>query len=89
MSGQTIGEYRVGADFNPGGDPLVHKAQRLAAELIDFAEDFRSQALDAQLAGEESEETFHWRDECIDVAQRRIEAAAMWLVKAITKPQRK
>jgi hypothetical protein len=32
---QTLGEYRVGIDFNPSGNVEVATIKRMAAELID------------------------------------------------------
>jgi hypothetical protein len=34
----TTGEYRVGISFNPGGNPMVDKIKRAAADLIDLVE---------------------------------------------------
>lgn len=68
----TIGEYRVGISFNPGGNPDVDKIKRAAAALIDMVDQI-------QAAG----------DEVVRLkvlAMTHIEDAAMWAVKAVTKP---
>jgi hypothetical protein len=72
----TLGEFRVGINFNPSGDELVDKIKRASADLIDlietipYGEDHR--------AGAE-------RQALKENAQRAIEDGAMWAVKAATK----
>ena len=70
----TIGEYRVGISFNPGGNPLVDKLKRAAADLIDM--------VDAIQAKDTSDEVPRLKA----LAMTHIEDAAMWAVKAATKP---
>ncbi len=70
----TLGEYRVGLDFNPSGDPAVNDVKRRAADLIDLCED---------LKGADPE-----RIRLFALAQTHFEDAAMWAVKAITKKPR-
>ena len=75
---QTKGEYRVGINFNPSGDDLVGQIKRKAAELIDLIEAIDTTTpLNAE-AGE--------KYRLIVMAQAEIESAAMWAVKAATKP---
>lgn len=76
----TKGEYRVGINFNPSGDDMVGQIKRKAADLIDLIETINTDG-----------ET----DQYIEVsrlkalAQTEIESAAMWAVKAATKPEPK
>lgn len=78
----TKGEFRVGIDFNPSGDDLVGQIKRKAADLIDLIETIGPKAgVDAnvgQLDGEVAR--------LKAVAQTAAEDAAMWAVKAATKP---
>lgn len=73
----TKGEYRVGIAFNPSKDDMVGQIKRKAADLIDLIETINTDG-----------ET----DQYIEVsrlkalAQTEIESAAMWAVKAATKP---
>jgi hypothetical protein len=71
----TLGEYRVGITFNPGGNPMVDDIKRMAAELIDY--------IDTIDAGSNSEVS-----RLKALAMTHIEDAAMWAVKAVTKPDR-
>lgn len=68
----TKGEYRVGLDFNPSGDPRVHQIKRGAADLIDLIEMINDQG-EGEIKRLKAE------------AQTGVEAAAMWAVKAATK----
>jgi hypothetical protein len=68
----TIGEYRVGISFNPGGHELVNKIKRAAADLIDLVDGI--QASEAEVV------------RLKHLAMTHIEDAAMWAVKAATKP---
>ena len=70
----TLGEYRVGLDFNPSGDPDVHAIKRMAAEFIDLCQTMR----DKHSIGAET-------GRLLSLAQTHAEDAAMWAVKAITK----
>lgn len=67
----TLGERRVGVDFNPSGDPAIDDIKRRAAGLID--------AVDALPApdGEAARVRAH--------AMIEIEGAAMWAVKAAAR----
>jgi hypothetical protein len=70
----TLGEYRVGITFNPGGNPRVDEIKRKAADLIDYIND--------RIAGDG--EVLRLQA----LAMTHIEDAAMWAVKAETKPPR-
>lgn len=69
----TKGEYRVGINFNPSNDDTVGRIKRAAADLIDMIEEIDT--------GDISE-----RGRLKALAQTEIESAAMWAVKAATKP---
>lgn len=68
----TIGEYRVGITFNPGGNERVNEIKRRAADLIDYLESCREGAINES-------------KRLIDLSQQDIETAAMHGVKAVTK----
>jgi hypothetical protein len=69
----TLGEYRVGISFNPGGHEMVNKIKRAAADLIDLVD---------SIDGADNLEVLRLRA----LAITHIEDAAMWGVKAATKP---
>lgn len=72
---QTEGEYRVGVTFNPGGLQAVNTIKAKAAELIDLLADIAA-------------DRDHPGARCAAIAMTEIESAAMWGVKALTKPKR-
>lgn len=74
----TLGEYRVGISFNPGGNEMVNKIKRAAADLIDMVETIP--------LGDSYEPQEVARLKAL--ACTHIEDAAMWAVKAATKPPR-
>ena len=76
----TLGEYRVGISFNPGGNETVNKIKRAAADLIDLVDCIVSTASDSPTNAEVAR--------LKALAQTHIEDAAMWAVKAATKPTR-
>lgn len=69
----TKGEYRVGTSFNPGGSSQVDGVKQITAGLIDEMQPI------VDLGGEAGR--------CAALAQTAYEQAAMWAVKAITKPK--
>lgn len=69
------GEYRVGLDFNPSGDPLVNEIKLRAAQLIDMMLNHA-----AGTTGVGAREA--------NIAAHEFEEGAMWAVKAITKKPR-
>jgi len=71
----TPGEYRVGISFNPGNNPLVDKLKRAAADLIDMIDNMPA-VDDGEVARLKA------------LAMTDVEGAAMWAVKAATKPPR-
>jgi len=75
----TKGEYRVGITFNPSNDDMVGKIKRAAAGLIDLVEEI-PEALIA------NEAKYNEVRRLKALAQTEIESAAMWAVKAATKP---
>jgi len=68
----TIGEYRVGISFNPGGSQTVDRLKRIAADFIDMVDQLYAS----------SDEVVRLKH----LAMTHIEDAAMWAVKAATKP---
>lgn len=76
---QTKGEYRVGNRFNPGNHNLVDQIKRASADLIDLIETIPSDR-DSERGNEAGR--------LKALAQTEIESAAMWAVKAATKPAR-
>ena len=67
----SLGEYRVGVTFNPGGNPVVDTIKIKTAELIDYIE---------LLKNGDGE-----KGRLASLAQTHFEDAAMWAVKAATK----
>lgn len=70
----TKGEYRVGITFNPSNDPHVNEIKKLAAEFIDLCAHLKDPNADGEVVR-------LWA-----LAMTHAEDAAMWAVKAITKP---
>lgn len=79
----TKGEYRVGINFNPSGDDLVGQIKRQAADLIDLIESLPSRGGMSHSAAAKDAEVGRLKA----LAQTAIEEAAMWAVKAATKPE--
>lgn len=84
---QTKGEYRVSINFNPSNDDLVGQIKRKAADLIDLIETVPTRIAD-QHGGETDDVRAGERARLKALAQTDIENAAMWAVKAATKPAR-
>ena len=79
----TKGEYRVGIDFNPSNDDTVGKIKRAAADLIDLIETIPSNlGVESEAQAIQQNEVYRLKA----LAQTHIEDAAMWAVKAATKP---
>ena len=77
----TMGEYRVGIDFNPGKSDIVAQIKRAAADLIDIC-----LSVDiASLSPGQREEVYR----LMELAASHVEDGAMWAVKAVTKPVQK
>lgn len=75
---QSKGEYRVGLSFNPSNDDTVSDIKRRAASLIDLIDTIPSDRDTAR--GNEV-------GRLKALAQTAVEEAAMWAVKAATKPE--
>lgn len=73
---QTLGEYRVGIDFNPSEDNLVGRIKRASADLIDLISSIPDGEIHASDRGRLKAK-----------AMTGVEEAAMWGVKAATKPK--
>lgn len=73
----TKGEYRVGINFNPSADDHVGQIKRMAADLIDYID---------MIPSDRETERGNERGRLKALAQTHIEDAAMWAVKAATKP---
>lgn len=71
MTTFTLGEYRVGTTFNPGGHQMVDAIKRAAADFIDLVDTIPFDGEVGRLKA---------------LAMTHIEDAAMWAVKAATKP---
>lgn len=71
----TEGEYRVGVSFNPGGHEQVDGIKQITAGLIDDMEPIIKNRHNNPGAAR-----------CAALAQTKYEEAAMWAVKAVTKP---
>jgi hypothetical protein len=72
---QTYGQWLVGTTFNPSGDAKVNEVKQATADLID---DMQEIASNRDHPGARS----------AALAITAYEEAAMWAVKAITKPER-
>lgn len=71
---QTLGEYRVGVEFNPSGDENVAHIKQKAADLIDYVNHIDQADPEVR--------------RLVELALDHIEDAAMWAVKAVTKRPR-
>lgn len=69
----TLGEYRVGIDFNPSGNEQVDKIKRAAADLIDLVNRING---------------VHEVERLKALAMDCFETGAMWAVKTATKKAR-
>lgn len=86
----TKGEYRVGISFNPSQDDTVARIKRAAADLIDLIDGIPVPDWPEDLTSEEDIRMDMWDNEVRRLralAQTAVEEAAMWAVKAATKPQ--
>lgn len=80
----TKGEYRIGIDFNPSGDDLVNRLKRAAADFIDLVESIPLKAVHNEGEAITGNEVARLKA----TAQTEVESAAMWAVKAATKPSK-
>ena len=77
---QTIGEYRVGVNFNQSKESIVDEIKVASAALIDLIY-YADVGANTSVNEYEVTEAF----ELQELAVRRIEEGAMWAVKAVTK----
>ena len=85
----TEGEYRVGIVFNPSQDDAVARIKRAAADLIDLIETIHEPDIpdtDDTLVSEPALRQIIEIHRLKYLAQTAVEEAAMWAVKAATKP---
>lgn len=75
---QSKGEYRVGLTFNPSNKSIVDDIKARAASLIDSIDTIQSDR-ESSLGNEVGR--------LKALAQTAVEEAAMWAVKAATKPE--
>ena len=73
----TIGEYRVGITFNPSNNETVARLKQLAADFINAC---------SEIPKPDDEKTRGEVSRLIALAMTHAEDAAMWAVKAATKP---
>ncbi|WPC11518.1 hypothetical protein LEQ04_13470 [Riemerella anatipestifer] len=75
MNTKTLGQKRVGAEFNPSKKELVDIIKNKSAELIDLLEGMREHGSHAEkISGE--------KHRLISIAQTEIETACMYAVKS-------
>lgn len=85
----TKGEYRVGLGFNPSGSGLVAQIKVAAAEMIDLIDGIEEPLLPVDQWHPKLNAAL---DHAVEVerlkalAATAVEEAAMWAVKAATKP---
>jgi hypothetical protein len=72
----TLGEYRVGINFNPSQTNTVQQIKQMAADLIDKIDSIGDREAYGEVARLQS------------LAMTTIEDGAMWAVKAATKDPR-
>ena len=85
----TRGEYRVGITFNPSADDKVAQIKRAAADLIDLIEAIPFPDTHDDMSDEDWAKTVDHSGEIgrlKSLAMTHAEDAAMWAVKAATKP---
>lgn len=81
MLKQTIGQYRVGSNFNPSGNTAVDTIKSAAASFIDAVEELADDAVGNAETDEQRGEIRRLKA----LAMTHAEDAAMWGVKAVTK----
>lgn len=84
---QTLGQWRVGLDFNPSGDPKVSRIKQDCATVIDNMVFLLGGKPDNTTPGELT--LFAERGRLITEAITLVEDACMKAVKSITKQPRK
>lgn len=75
----SFGQYRVGITFNPSNNLQVQRIKEKAAALIDEID---------QIPIDPGRIDIGEVARCKALAMTEVESAAMWAVKAATKPER-
>lgn len=92
MTRQTVGQYRVGSTFNPSRRRDVDRLKEKAAAFIDecrsLCEERVAGLRQAGGGGADLEAHILEVEDCYAFAERKIEDASMWAVKAATKRPR-
>ncbi len=78
---QSRGEYLVGSTFNPSGDDMVAKLKAAAAAFIDAVDEI---VVPEDAGMDQAGQILRLKA----LAVTEAESAAMWAVKAATKPPR-
>lgn len=73
---KTLGQKRVGVDFNPTQNKLVQNLKETFAKLIDDLENEKSKGTHQQKLDSE-------KIRALSIAQTKIEEASMFAVKAL------
>ena len=86
----TLGEFRVGVNFNPSKESIVDEIKVAAAVLIDLIDNIPPYPKKDYSDGERRNghlktKAMNERNALREIAQRKVEEAAMWAVKAATK----
>jgi hypothetical protein len=84
----TKGEYLVGINFNPSNDDMVSQIKRRSADLIDLIESISVASPPSEGRYEDVSRInqHHEVARLKALARTDVENAAMWAVKAATKP---
>ena len=87
---KTLGEFRVGTNFNPSKENIVDEIKAAAADFIDLIDRIPDYPDKDYSDGERGNghlrtKACSERRELKQFAQRTVEGAAMWAVKAATK----
>ena len=85
----TLGEQRVGVNFNPSQKEEVAKVKETCAFLIDYLDAYKNgitvQPENAELNSVGYNDKYAETFRLISIAQTTIEEASMWAVKALVK----
>ena len=85
----TLGEQRVGVNFNPSQKEEVAKVKETCAFLIDYLDAYKNgitvQPENAELNPVQYNHKYGETFRLISIAQTTIEEASMWAVKALVK----
>ena len=71
----TIGQKRVGVNFNPSGEEIVDQIKAKSAELIDLCESMKTISNHDAMVNPD-------KNRLISIAQTHFETASMFAVKA-------